>query len=540
VTLAKATANPFAPKVEDGEPKPAKPAPAPGEPIVIELDGLKDRILGLPIVPANYRGLASAGDWLYYIRQGSKDTAPQLLGYDLAGPKETALGTAAGFEMSADRKKMLLIVGGKYGIVDLPKAGPVSVGDGLNLSAVEMKLDRRAEWKQIYNESWRQMRDFFYDRDMHGVDWPAIRTRYEPLIEHVQHRADLSYVIGEMIGELNCGHAYVGGGDLPVVPRIPMGLLGATLTRDPETRLFKVSRILKGANWDKAVRGPLSEIGVDVNEGDYILSVDGTPTTEVRDIQELLVNTANRPIRLRVSKDGKNDIRTTIVTPTDNEAKLYYHDWVRTNVRKVNELSGGKVGYLHVPDMSDAGLNEFVKTFYPQLGKKALLIDVRGNAGGNVSPMLIERLRREIAMVGIARNSTPTVDPSGTFYGPMACLINEFSASDGDLFPFRFQQYKMGPVIGKRSWGGVVGIRGTLPFVDGGVLNRPEFSRFDIAGKKWVIEGYGVDPDIVQDNDPAKEFAGIDEQLIKGVEVLLEKLKTGEKNLPPVPPSPRK
>src|SRR5436190_3152419 len=175
--------------------------------------------------------------------------------------------------------------------------------------------------------------------------------------------------------------------------------------------------------------------------------------------------------------------------------------------------------------MQTTGLNEFAKHFYPQLQKKGLLIDVRGNGGGNVSPMLIERLRREIAMVGVARNAAPTVDPSGTFMGPMVCLMNEFSASDGDLFPYRFRHYKLGPLIGKRSWGGVVGIRGTLPLLDGGTLNRPEFSRVDVAGKEWIIEGHGVDPDIVQDNDPAKEFAGTDEQLLKGIAVILEKLK---------------
>ena len=548
VTLAKDTENPFKPKIDDEtKPVPATPPAAPpaappaGTPIKVELDGLKDRILGLPITAGNYRALVSAGGMLYYIRQGSKDAAPQLLAYDLTGPKEVPLGSVSGFEISADQKKMLVVGGGKYGIIDLPKSGNVSVGDGLNLSAVEMKLDKKAEWKQIYHESWRQMRDFFYDPNMHGVDWPAVRSKYEPLVAHVQHRADLSYVIGEMIAELNVGHAYVGGGDLPVVAKIPMGLLGGKFTRDPETRFYKIAHIFKGANWDKAMRGPLSEVGVDVREGEYIVAIDGTPTSEVRDIQELLVNKANRPIRIQVNKEPTlKDARTVIVTPTGDESKLFYHEWVQTNIRKVNELSGGKVGYIHVPDMQQPGLNEFIKHFYPQLGKKALLIDMRGNGGGNVSPMLIERLRREIAMVGIARNSSPSIDPAGTFYGPMACLINEFSASDGDLFPFRFRQYKMGPLIGKRTWGGVVGIRGTLPFVDGGVLNRPEFSRFDIAGKKWVIEGYGVDPDIVQDNDPAKEYAGTDEQLIKGVEVLLEKLKTGEKNLPEVPPYPKK
>ena len=229
-----------------------------------------------------------------------------------------------------------------------------------------------------------------------------------------------------------------------------------------------------------------------------------------------------------------------VVIPIADEAALYYHDWVEGNIKKVNDATGGKVGYLHIPDMQENGLNEFIKHYYPQIKKKALIIDVRGNGGGNVSPQLIERLRREIAMVDIARNGQPDVDPSGTFYGPMACLINEYSASDGDLFPYRFKHYKLGPLIGKRTWGGVVGIRGSLPLLDGGTLSKPEFSRFDIEGKKWIIEGYGVDPDIYVDNDPAKEYAGTDEQLNKGIEVLLEKLKTGEKKVPEIPPYPKK
>ncbi len=436
---------------------------------------------------------------------------------------------------------MLIAKGGQYGIIDLPKSGTVEIGKPLDLTGVEMRLDRQAEWKQIYHECWRQMRDFFYDPGLHGVDWPAVRKKYEVLLPHVQHRNDLTYVIGEMISELAAGHAYVGGGDIPSVPRIPMGLLGAQLKKHPETRYYQITRILKGANWDRALRSPLTEIGVDVKEGEFIIAVNGRPTNEIGNIAELLINTVGKPITLKVNKEpNAKGARSVVVTPVGDESKLYYHDWVEGNIKKVSDATGGKVGYLHVPDMQVTGLNEFIKHFYPQITKKALIIDVRGNGGGNVSPMLIERLRREIAMIGIARNGPPHVEPGGTFYGPMACLLNEFSASDGDLFPWRFKHYKLGPVIGKRSWGGVVGIRGSLPLVDGGTLMKPEFSRFDIEGKKWIIENHGVDPDIVQDNDPAKEFAGIDEQLNKGIEVILEKLKTEEKKIPEVPPYPKR
>jgi tricorn protease len=548
VTLAKATPNPLRPKLDD-EPD-EKPDPKPKEKdkadagvpqVKVDVDGLGGRIVVLPVQPANYRHLTSAGNALYYLRSGSRDTGPQLEVFDFGSRKETGLGPVSGYEISADGKKMLVSKDGKYGIIDLPKSGPVNITEPLNLSGLEVQLDRRAEWRQMYHECWRQMRDFFYDPGMHGVDWKAIRDKYEPLLEHVAHRADLTYVIGEMISELNVGHAYVGGGELPDVRRVPQGLLGAEFRRDPQTGFFQVTRILPGENWNPRRRSPLTEVGVDVSVNDWIVAVNGQPTSGVRNVNELLVNAAGRPVTLSVnSKPAAAGARAVVVTPTADEADLYYYAWVQGNIKKVSEKSDGKIGYIHVPDMQQTGLNEFVKHYYPQLRKQALLIDVRGNGGGNVSPMLIERLRREPAMVGIARNTPPTIEPSGTFNGPMACLLNEFSASDGDIFPYRFRHYKLGPLIGKRSWGGVVGIRGTLPLLDGGSLNKPEFSRYDLAGREWIMEGVGVEPDIVVDNDPAREYAGEDQQLDKGVEVLLADLAKKDRTIPGPPPFPKR
>jgi tricorn protease len=265
------------------------------------------------------------------------------------------------------------------------------------------------------------------------------------------------------------------------------------------------------------------------------------PLNEARNIYETLVNQADKQVTLKVNSEPKEKGgREVLVVPIASEGELYYHEWVQGNIKRVSEATGGKVGYLHVPDMQAKGLNEFVKHFYPQLRKKALIVDVRGNGGGNVSPMLIERLRREAAMITISRNSTPRTDPYDMVYGPMVCLLNEFSASDGDLFPFRFRKHGMGKLIGKRSWGGVVGIRGTLPLLDGGYLNRPEFSRYDLEGKEWIIEGVGVPPDIVVDNDPATEYAGTDEQLERAIAEVLKELKTTEKRIPSPPPFPKK
>jgi tricorn protease len=259
------------------------------------------------------------------------------------------------------------------------------------------------------------------------------------------------------------------------------------------------------------------------------------------DIYEALVNTVDKQVKLKLNAEPtEKGSRDVVVLPTADEANLYYYNWVEKNIKKVNEATDGKVGYIHVPDMGQRGLNEFVKHFYPQLRKKALIIDVRGNGGGNVSPLLIERLRREIAMATFARNTVPSPNPSDMIWGPKVCLIDEFSASDGDLFPYRFKKYKLGKLIGKRTWGGVVGIRSSLPLLDGGFLFKPEFSRYDQQTDSWIIEGHGVDPDIYVDNDPAKEFAGFDEQLGKAIEVILEELKTQEKTLPPIPEWPKK
>ncbi len=537
VTLAKETPSPFKPRSDETGDTPKAEEPAKKDaPIKVDPDGIQERLFSLPGPAANYTNLSSVGSSVYYLRRGSKDPKPVFQVYDLATRKETALGSVGGYEISADGKKMLVVQDNKYGIIDLPKA-PVTIGDALSLSGMEMKLDRAAEWTQIFHECWRQMRDFFFDEKMHGVDWPAMKKKYEVLLPYVNHRADLTYIIGEMISELSVGHAYVGGGDMPHPERISTGLLGARLTRDPVTGYYKIEKILKGSNWDAKLRSPLTEPGVAVKEGDFIIAVDGKPVNEMASLYEATIGKAGKQITLRVNGEAKaTGARDVVVVPISDEAALYYHNWVQENAKKVHDATGGKVGYVHVPDMQVTGLNEFAKQFYPQVTKKALIIDMRGNGGGNVSPMLIETGCGEEAQSminGIARIGRPHTDPQAMIYGPMVCLMNEFSASDGDLFPYRFKQHKLGPVIGKRSWGGVVGIRGSLPLLDGGSLNRPEFSRYDLEGKKWIIEGYGVDPDIVVDNDPAKEYAGEDEQLNRSIKVILEELKTKEKTIPP-------
>lgn len=511
-----------------------------GVQIKVDTLGLKSRIISLPIEVANYWHITSVGDKIYYMKRKRGERKASLKMYDLKKQKETDLGHINGYEVSADNKKMLVSQDKSYAIIDLPKA-PIKIKEKLNLSGMEVKLERRKEWDQIFEECWRQMKYFFYDPNMHGVDWELIKKRYEPLAKAANHRADLTYVIGEMIGELNVGHTYVGGGDVPRPKKIKVGMLGALFKRDSKTRFYKIAKILKGQNWDKSLRSPLTEVGVNVKQGDYLIAIDGKLTSQMTDMYKVLLNTVGKQVTLRVNTEPqKKGSREVVVVPIENEFSLYYYNMVQTNIEKVNKATKGKVGYIHIPDMGARGLNEFVKHFYPQLRKKALIIDVRSNGGGSVSPMIIERLRREMAMVGVARNTIPSPDPEAVILGPIVCLMDEFSASDGDIFPYRFKKHKLGKLIGKRTWGGVVGIRGTLPLLDGGYLYKPEFAVYSAEGKKWIIEGYGVDPDIYVDNDPAIEYAGIDEQLNKAIEVILEELKTKEKKLPKVPPYPKK
>jgi len=559
LTLAKATANPFSPENDEvavkKEEKPAaedkadamkdskkegkKEGDAKKDIIVkIDLDGIISRIVALPIDASSYYNVSAVGDNVYYIK-GGRGGRPALMMYNLKDQKESSLGDVNGYEISADNKKMLVMERGKYGVIDLPRGGKIDVKDWADLSNMKVMVDLKAEWSQIYHESWRQMKYFLYAPNMQGADWPVVQKKYEVLLPYVNNRNDLNYIIGEMVGEISIGHSYVGGGDKPQPARIKMGLLGAKLSRD-ETGYYKIEQILQGENWTKS-RSPLTELGVDVKQGDYILAINGKSVKDVNDIYILLVNTAGSQVELTINgTPSESGSRRVIVVPVDDEAPLYYYTWVQNNIKKVSEASNGEIGYIHIPDMSAEGLNEFVKYFYPQLTKRALIIDDRGNGGGNVSPMIIERLNREMTMITMSRNTEPAPGRLEMQWGPKCILIDGYSASDGDLFPYQFKKLKIGKAIGKRTWGGVVGIRGTLPFIDGGQLMRPEFAPYDNEGKNWIIEGHGVDPDIEVDNDPAREYAGEDQQLNKAIEVMKEELKSWPKELPGIPPYPDK
>jgi tricorn protease len=559
LTLSKNTPSPFAPendevnvKKDDSQPgdtksdkkqdKKDEKKEGDSKKIVetkVDADGIIDRIMVLPIEASSYDQVNAVGDNVYYIKRTKRGSS--LITFNLKDKekKETIIGDFNGYEISADTKKMLVVSFGKFAVIDLPKA-KTEVKDWLDLGNMKVLVDQKAEWAQIYHEVWRQMKYFYFAPNMSGVDWESIRKKYEPLLPYVNHRNDLSYILGEMVSELSTGHSYIEGGDKPQPQRIKMGLLGAKLSKDA-SGYFKIEKILRGENWTGDVRSPLTELGVDVKEGDYILAVNGKSTKDMPDIYLSLVNMSDCQVELTVnSTPGETNSHKTIVVPTDNEEKLYYYNWVQENIKKVSDATNGEVGYIHIPDMGVEGLNEFVKHFYPQLSKRALIIDDRGNGGGNVSPMIIERLNREMTMIEMARNTEGHPGRLEMIWGPKCMLIDRYSASDGDLFPYQFKKLKMGKIIGTRTWGGVVGIRGSLPLLDGGSLRKPEFAPYDTDGKNWIIEGHGVDPDIMIDNDPAKEYAGEDEQLNKAIEVIKEDLKSWPKELPGIPPYPDK
>lgn len=537
LTLSKETPSPLALKNDESGVEDLKKETVENQDVVIDLDQIEQRIQGLPIAAARYFGLNGVDNKVYYVRvkRGSK---PEMCLFDFSKKEETLLGNFTNYQISADHKKMLIASKGNYYIIKLPTTKITLPREHADISGMKMMVNKQQEWMQIYTEAWRQMKYFFYDPGMHGVDWDAIYKKYSVLVPYVRHRDDLNYLIGEMIGELSIGHSYIAGGDKPKAERVKLGLLGAKLEKTSDG-FYKITEILKGQNWDKQLYSPLTEIGLDVNEGDYIVGVNGQSTANWTNIYEALIGTAGKTIQLQVNtKPSFDGSRSILVTPIADESKLYYYNWVQHNIEVVNKLTDGKVGYIHIPDMGVAGLNEFVKYFYPQLSKKAVIIDDRGNGGGNVSPMIIERLRREMARANVARNTAKSATPKQMIHGPKVCLINEYSASDGDLFPFQFRHYKLGKLIGKRTWGGVTGIRGPIPFVDGGQLYKPEYGTYNEKG--WIIEGHGVDPDIVVDNNPGKEFNGEDEQLLKAIEVIMQELKEHPQEIPDVPEFPDK
>ena len=525
--LAKDTPSPLLPSdgVADAPKKDDKTA-APAS-VKVDADGIFGRLIKLPLPAGSYRNFFSDGKKVYYA--SGRDTKA----FDLKTQKEETVADAS-FSLTPGSKKALFSKRGQMFVCDFP-TGKANLKDAINLKDMVAHIDYAEEWAQIYDEVWRAYRDGFYLENMHGLDWKAIKKKYEVLLPYAKTRLDLNYIIGEMIGEVGCGHAYVNPGEMPKPERIPMGLLGAELSQH-KSGFYRIDKIIPGAVYSKTLRSPLTEPGINVKEGEYIVAIDGIPTNSVKNIYELLIGKANVLTELSVnSTASEKGARKVVISPIDNEAPLYHYNWVQDNIKKVEKATNGRVGYIYIPDMGPEGLNEFARYFYPQLDKEALIIDDRANGGGNVSPMIIERLLRQAYRMTMyrGRDVNGTI-PDATHHGPKVLLINKYSASDGDLFPWSFKANNLGTVIGTRTWGGIVGISGSLPYIDGTDVRVPFFTNYDAKTGEWIVENHGVDPDILIDNDPIKEQAGIDEQLNKAIEVALEQLK----NRKPLPKTP--
>lgn len=497
-------------------------------PLRIDLEGLGERIVRLPVPAARYGAFYSDGRRVYY----SARRATKV--FDLETQKEETVADDARMEIEPGGKKALFRKDKQLYVTDIP-VGKADLSRPVDLSSMQIRVDYPQEWAQIFDEAWRAYRDGFYVENMHGVDWKAMKEKYAVFLPHVKTRLDLNYVIGEMIGELCSGHAYVNPGETERPDRIPTGLLGAKISRDP-SGFFRLEKILPGASWDKKLRSPLTEPGIDAKAGEYIVAIDGVPTRDVKDLYALLVGKAEVPTELSLNaKPQLAGARRIVIRPLAEEYSLYHYNWVQENLKKVEQASGGRVGYVYIPDMGVEGLNEFARYFYPQLDKEGLIIDDRANGGGNVSPMILERLAREPYRLTMARGTSMigTV-PDAVQVGPKVCLINKYSASDGDLFPWGFKALGLGKLIGTRTWGGIVGISGSLPYMDGTDIRVPFFTSYDPKTGRWIIENRGVEPDITVDNDPVKEWNGEDQQLDRAIREVMEQLRNREP-LPPVP-----
>ncbi|MEQ1567548.1 MAG: S41 family peptidase [Myxococcota bacterium] len=520
-----------------------EPAPEPA-PIRIQWEGIDARQIVLPVDHGNYGGLSATSKglfWLAFPTVGMREEGQvDLWAFDLEQEEaERVASDVNAYEIARKGEKMAIAQSSGLYVVDAaPAAATLDEDSKVDTAGVVVEVDPRAEWKQMYYEAWRGMRDFYWDPEMAGVDWKAVRDQYAPLVDRVSSPEELRDLIGELIGELATSHTYVWGGDSSLrVDWTAAGLLGADVVRDGDG--FKVQRIYRGDPADE-VTSPLQAPGAVVREGEYIVAVNHQPVRLDRPLVAALEGKVGVPVALTVNRTPTlQGARTVVVTPIASERRLRYVDWVRQEREYVAAKSGGRFGYVHVPDMGEDGLTAFETWFYPQLDKSGMVVDVRWNGGGFVSQLLVERLSRELVGFDRMRAGAVFTYPARVLNGPFVVLLNEFAGSDGDIFPKTIQLKQLAPVIGVRSWGGIVGIRGDKPLVDGGLVTHPEFAGWYPDGG-WVVENHGVDPDIVVQNTPQDVAAGADPQLDRGIAELERLLSENPPVTPTFGPAPPK
>ena len=545
VVLNASDPSPLLPETGD-EPKAPEGAPPPkvdpnAKPTVrIDLDNISQRILAINVPAADYSNLTSGAAGTFFYTEPFAPNAPGTLRLQRYQLKERAAapfleGSVRSYSISADRKKLLYQAGdgaNRWGVVATDR--PAKVGDGpLNVAQLETRIDPRAEWAQIYRETWRIQREYFYDAKMHGADWQAIYEKYKPLLSYVGHRADLGYLIAMTGGELTVGHSYLlGTGDLPNDDPVSVGLLGADFAI--ENGHYRIKRIYTGENWNPDLRAPLSAPGIQVSEGDYLLEVNGRPLAPPTNIYSLFEGTANRQTLIRVSKTPSSEgSRLITVVPVASEDPLRTRAWIENNRRLVDKLSNGKLAYVWLPNTATPGYAYFTRYYYAQQNKDGAVIDERYNHGGMVADYIVNELDRKLMGYFALRDGTPSTSPIAGIYGPKVMIINESAGSGGDALPYYFRLRKVGPLVGTRTWGGLVGTLGVPSTIDGGGITAPILAFYNLKGE-WDVENVGVAPDIEVENTPAEVNKGRDPQLEQAVQ---EALKLLEQN--PVKRVPR-
>ena len=532
--LSKDEASPLAPesdeeKIEDKD-KPKEPEKKKDETVAVkvDLDNIGQRILALPIPPRNYGGLETGKTGILFIGEGveTPGAPPSAIvhKFDLKTRKtEKFLEGVATLTVSFNGEKVLYRQGERWAISST--AAPPKPGEGtLKTDAIDIRVDPRAEWAQMYREVWRLERDYFYDPGLHGVDLKTFQAKYQPFLASVAHRADLNYLFNEMLGELSVGHLYVRGGAMPDVKRVRGGLLGADYR--VENGRYRFARVYNGENWNPQLKAPLTQPGVNVQPGEYLLAVGGRELQGSDNIYQFFEATAGKAVSIRVGPNPSNDgSREVTVVPVPEEYGLRNLAWIESNRRKVDQLTGGRVAYVYLPNTTTAGYENFNRYYFAQAGREGAVIDERFNGGGQVAEYVVDQLRRPLLSYWATRHGEPFTTPQNAIFGPKAMIVNEYAGSGGDALPWMFRQMKVGPLIGRRTWGGLVGIFGVPPLMDGGFVTAPNLAFWNPFTKEWEVENRGVAPDIEVEMDPAAVKAGRDPQLERAVEYVLAELK---------------
>jgi tricorn protease len=553
VVLKKGEASPLAPESDEEKVAEEKPAekkdveketsPKPGdkkEPpkVTIDFEGIGQRILALPIPARDYVGMGVAKPGVIFIAEGAGggllgDGPMTIHKFELEKKKfDKVQESVTAFTLSANGEKMLVGIGRRFTI--MPTMTPAKPGEGVvKIEDMEVHVDPKAEWTQMYNEAWRIQRDFFYDPKLHGLDYEGSKKKYETWLDGVSHREDLNYLFREMLGNMSVGHHNSGGGDAPQPNFVPTGLLGCDFK--VENGRYRFAKIYNGENWNPNLRAPLTEPGVEVGAGDYLIAVNGREVRSTENVYSFFESKANKQVLIKVSAnaDGSNAREYTVV-PVGNEISLRNLDWIESNRRKVDQLSGGKLAYVYLPDTALGGYTNFNRYYFSQIDKDGAVIDERFNGGGTAADYIIDYMRRPLMNRWATREGEDFSTPSASIYGPKVMIINEYAGSGGDMMPWLFRKAGVGPTVGKRTWGGLVGIYDYPQLIDGGSVTAPRVAFYNLQGE-WDVENYGTPADVDVDFDPAAWRQGKDTQLEKAVQVALDLLK---KNPPLKPKRP--